>query len=50
MRESDENDITNLTYEIVRAFKTAAKNLSLSKKDVEDVMCNNAKQLYGVRF
>ena len=50
MRESDEDTITNFTYEIVRAFKTAATNLSLSKKDVEDVMCNNAKELYGIKF
>ena len=50
MRESDETNITNFTYEIIRGFKTAAKNLSLSKKDVEDIMCNNAAKLYGIEF
>ena len=42
MRESDEANITNFTYEIIRGFKECATNLSLSKKDVEDIMCNNA--------
>lgn len=50
MRESDEKNITNFTYEIIRAFKTAAKELKLTKEDVENIMCNNAKELYGIRF
>jgi len=50
MRESDEKNITNFTYEIIRAFKTAANSLGLSRKDVEDIMCNNAKELYGIKF
>ena len=50
MRESDEPNITNFTYEILRAFKKAARNLSLSKKDIEDIMCNNAANLYGIKF
>lgn len=50
MRESDEPNISNFTYEILRAFKKAATNLSLSKKDVEDIMCNNAANLYGIKF
>ncbi len=50
MRESDEEGITNFTYEIIRAFKKTAEKLSLSKLDVEDIMCNNAKELYGIKF
>ncbi|MBR3805049.1 MAG: amidohydrolase family protein [Clostridia bacterium] len=50
MRESDEATITNFTYEIIRGFKQCAKNLSLTKKDVEDIMCNNAANLYGIKF
>lgn len=50
MRETDEPDITNFTYEIIRGFKKTAEKLSLSKKDVEDIMCNNAMKLYGIKF
>ena len=50
MRESDEENITNFTYEIIRGFKKTAEKLSLSKKDVEDIMCNNSAQLYGIKF
>ena len=50
MRESDEANISNFTYEIIRGFKQCATNLSLSKQDVEDIMCNNAANLYGIKF
>jgi hypothetical protein len=50
MRETDEKNITNFTYEIVRSFKRVAKDLTLTKKDVEDIMCNNAANLYGIKF
>lgn len=50
MRESDEKNITNFTYEILRAFKKAATNLSLTKKDIEDIMCNNAAKLFNIKF
>lgn len=50
MRESDEKNITNFTYEIIRGFKKTAEKLSLSKKDVEDVMCNNAANLFNIKF
>ena len=50
MRESDEETISNFTYEIVRGFKKCAENLTLTKKDVEDIMCNNAANLYGIKF
>ncbi len=50
MRESDEECISNFTYEIIRGFKKAADALSLSKQDVEDMMCNNAVKLYDIKF
>ncbi|MBO5927718.1 MAG: amidohydrolase family protein [Clostridia bacterium] len=50
MLESDEENITNFTYEIIRGFKKTAEKLSLSKKDIEDIMCNNAVNLYNIKF
>lgn len=50
MRESDEKEITNFTYEIIRGFKDCAKALTLSKQDVEDIMCNNAAKIFNVKF
>ncbi len=50
MRESDEECITNFTYEIIRGFKKTAEKLTLSKSDVEDIMCNNAVNLYNIKF
>ena len=50
MRETDEKDITNFTYEILRAFKKAATNLSLSKEDIDNIMWKNATDLYGIKF
>ena len=51
MREiEDGSHLTNFAYEILRAFKKTAKDLILTKKDVEDVMCNNASNLFGIKF
>ena len=50
MRETDETEITNFTYEIIRGFKKTAEKLSLTKADVEDIMCNNAAKLFNVKF
>ncbi len=51
MREvDDDSEISNFTYEIVRGFKKASEELSLSRNDVEDIMCNNACNLYGIKF
>lgn len=50
MRETDDKNISNFTYEILRGFKKASLDLTLSKKDVEDIMCNNACRLYGIKF
>ena len=45
MRESDEKDITLMLYEQLLAFKRVALELKLSKKDIADVLYNNAKML-----
>jgi predicted TIM-barrel fold metal-dependent hydrolase len=50
MRESDEKNITNFTYEILRAFKKASIDLSLSREQIEDIMCTNAVKLYDIKF
>lgn len=50
MRETDETDITSFMYEELLAFKECAKKLNLSKQDVEDIMCNNACKLFGIKF
>lgn len=50
MRESSDKNITNFTYEILLAFKQSAKDLSLSRKDVEDIMSGNACKLYNIKF
>ena len=50
MRESDEQNIGNFMYETIRSFKKCAENLTLSKQDVEAIMCNNAADLYGIKF
>ena len=45
MRESDENEITLMIYEQIRALKRVAIDLKLSDKDVENIMNCNAKRL-----
>lgn len=50
MRETDEKEVTSFTYEIIRGFRKTAKDLTLSKEDIEDVMCNNASKLYNIKF
>ena len=50
MRETDEQDLTTFMYEELRAFKKCAEYLSLSKEDVEKIMCKNAADLFGVKF
>ncbi len=50
MRETDENDVTLMIYEQIRALKRCAFDLKLSDSQVEDIMFNNAKLLLdGVR-
>lgn len=51
MRETDDyNEMTTFMYEELRAFKRAAEELGLSKGDVEDIMCNNAANLFNIKF
>lgn len=50
MRESDEKNITNFVYEIIRSFKRVAGDLTLTKADVEDIMCSNAVKLYNIKI
>lgn len=50
MRETDEEDITTFMYEELLAFKRCAEELNLSRQDVEDILCNNACELFGIKF
>ncbi len=50
MRETDDKNITNFTYEILLAFKQASKDLTLSKEDIENIMSGNACKLYNIKF
>ncbi|MBQ7236711.1 MAG: amidohydrolase family protein [Clostridia bacterium] len=50
MRETDEKNVTNFMYEIIRGFKKTVNKLELTKADVEDIMCNNAAKLFNVKF
>ncbi len=45
MRESDEDTITIMMYEQIRALKRVATELKLSDKDIENIMAGNAKRL-----
>lgn len=45
MRETEETDVTLMIYEQILALKRVAEELNLSKQDVEDIMCGNAKRL-----
>ena len=50
MEESDNPNITTFMYEELRAFKEAAKNLGLTRENVEDLMYNNASKFYGIEL
>ena len=45
MRETDEKDITIMYYEQIRAMKRVAEELKLSRRDIEDIFCNNAMRI-----
>ncbi len=45
MRESDEDTITFMIYEQMLVLKRVATELNLSNEDVENILCNNAKNL-----
>lgn len=48
MKETDSNEVTLMVYEQFRALKRVAKELNLSKQDIEDILYNNAKNLLGL--
>ncbi len=48
MRETDEKDVTLMLYEQLLAFKNVAEEMKLSKEDIYDVLCGNAKRLIGM--
>ena len=51
MRETDDfSEMTTFMYEELRAFKRCAEELGLSKKDVYDIMCGNAAELFNIKF
>ena len=51
MRETDDySQMTTFMYEELRAFKRCAEELGLSKKDVYDIMCGNAAELFNIKF
>ncbi len=45
MRETDEENITIMYYEQIRAMRRVAEQLKLSKADIEDIFYNNAKRI-----
>ena len=47
MRETDETDITTFMYEEIRALKRCAKELALTRDDIEKIMYKNASDLFG---
>ncbi|MBQ4543209.1 MAG: hypothetical protein IJA19_03455, partial [Clostridia bacterium] len=49
MRQTDEKDVTLMIYEQIRALKRVAEKLNLTREDVEDILCNNAKRLLGMK-
>lgn len=52
MREVDypaADHITTFMYEELLAFKRAAGRLTLTDAQVEDVMCNNAVDFFGMK-
>ena len=48
MRESDSEEISNFMYEELNGFRIAAESLKLTRKQIEDVMCNNAARIFGM--
>lgn len=50
LRESDENNITLMVYEQLRAFKRVANEMKLTDTQIEDVMyCNTKKLIESVK-
>jgi len=49
MRETDEKDVTLMIYEQIRAMKRVAEELKLTREDIEDIFCGNAKRLLEMK-
>lgn len=49
MRETDEENVTIMMYEQIRAMKRVAEELKLTREDIEDIFCGNAKRLLGMK-
>ena len=48
MKETDEETVTFMIYEQIRALKEAARRLNLSDNDIEKIMYTNSKKLLGL--
>jgi len=48
MKESDEKEITFFIYEQLMAFRRAAEYLSLTKKEIFDILYGNAAELFNI--
>ena len=48
MRETDEAEVTLMMYEQLKALKRVAADLKLSDRDVENIVCGNAKRLLAM--
>lgn len=48
MRETDETEVTLMMYEQLKALKRVATDLKLSDRDVENIVCGNAKRLLAM--
>jgi len=48
MKETDETDIATFMYEELLAFKKAATETGLNKKEIEDVFYNNAVKIFNM--
>ncbi len=48
MREVDGENITNFLYEELLAFKRASQRLSLSREDIEKILCKNAERILKI--
>ena len=44
-----EGNVTIMMYEQIRAMKRVAEELKLTREDIEDIFCGNAKRLLGMK-
>lgn len=50
MVETDKKEITCFMYEELLAFKRAATELKLTKENINDILCNNAAELFNIEI